>query len=442
MSTVVPIPKSDNHSSPTNYRPISLLSIVSKLLERHVHHVILDHLEEHFPLSNRQWGFTEGKGTITSLIATVHDWLCNLDQGNDICIIFFDYKKAFDSVPHGPLMEKLCSIGLNEHILRWIWNYLSSRLQQVAVNGSVSSTIPVRSGVPQGSVLGPLLFIIYVNDLTLLPLADGSNLSLFADDVILYRPISVLSDYFKIQCDITAIEHWSDSNFLSLNPQKCKYMIVSRKRSPLLPGNALQLYGQGLCEVSLYKYLGVLLSSDMKWSSHIEVACSKAKRMLGLLYRRFYGLADCKTIVQLYLSIVRPHLEYASSLWDPHTQKDISALENVQKFACKIATKHWNYEYQQLLETCAVPSLAGRRTKLKLCQLYNILYGHSYFPQDIFVYSSHHYSTRSHHMVLSRPLAHTNSFLYSFVPNSISLWNSLSAEQVSAPSLHAFKRLL
>ena len=180
----------------------------------------------------------------------------------------------------------------------------------------------------------------------------------------------------------------------------------------------------------------------MKWSSHIEVACSKAKRILGLLYRRFYGLADCKTIVQLYLSIVRPHLEYASSLWDPHTQKDISALENVQKFACKIATKHWNYEYQQLLETCAVPSLAGRRTKLKLCQLYNILYGHSYFPQDIFVYSSHHYSTRSHHMVLSRPLAHTNSFLYSFVPNSISLWNSLSAEQVSAPSLHAFKRLL
>ena len=146
----------------------------------------------------------------------------------------------------------------------------------------------------------------------------------------------------------------------------------------------------------------------MKWSSHIEVACSKAKRILGLLYRRFYGLADCRTIIQLYLSTVRPHLEYASSLWDPHTQKDITALERVQKFACKIATKHWNCEYQQLLETCAIPSLAERRTKLKLYQLYNILYGHSHFPQNIFVHLSHHYPTRSHHMVLSQPLTHTN----------------------------------
>ena len=202
------------------------------------------------------------------------------------------------------LMDKLCCIGLNKHILRWIiWNYLSNRLQKVVVNGSILSSTAVRLGVPQGSVLGSLLFIMYINDLTLLSLAAGSKLSLFADDVILYRPISesVLPDYSKIQCDISAIEHWSDSNFLSLNPQKCKYMIVSRRRSPLLSSNALQLYGQSLCKVSLYKYLGVLLSSDMKWSSHIEVACSKAKRILGLLYRRFYGLADCRTIIQLYL---------------------------------------------------------------------------------------------------------------------------------------------
>ena len=122
--------------------------------------------------------------------------------------------------------------------------------------------------------------------------------------------------------------------------------------------------------------------------------------------------------------------------------KDITALESVQKFACKTATKHWTCGYQELLETYAIPSLAERRTKLKLCQLYNILHGHYYFPQDIFVRPSNHYSTRSHHMVISQSFAHTNSFLYSFIPNSISLWNNLSEEQVSAPSLQAFKKLL
>ena len=179
---MVPIPKSDNHNTPTNYRPISLLSILSKLLEQHVHRVILDHLDEHYPLSNRQWGFTEGRGTVTLLITTTHDWLYNLNQGNDICVVFFDYKKAFDSVPHGPLMDKLCCIGLNKHIVHWIWNYLSNRLQKVVVNDSISSSTAVRSGVPQGSVLGPLLFIM-TNTLLL---AAGSKLSLFADDVILY----------------------------------------------------------------------------------------------------------------------------------------------------------------------------------------------------------------------------------------------------------------
>ena len=118
-----------------------------------------------------------------------------------------------------------------------------------------------------------------------------------------------------------------------------QYVIISRRHSPVLPSDKLQLYGQTLCKVSLYKHLGALLSSDMKLSQHIDVACSKAKCILGLLYRRFYGLADCKTIIKLYLSVVRPHLEYASSLWDSYTAKDILALENVQKFACKIATK-------------------------------------------------------------------------------------------------------
>ena len=186
----------------------------------------------------------------------------------------------------------------------------------------------------------------------------------------------------------------------------------------------------------------------MLWNSSRRIlffsSCSKAKHILGLLYRRFYGLADCKAIIQIYLSIVRSHLEYTSSLWDPHAVRDISALEDVQKFACKVASKQWDSDYQQLLNVCVIPSLAEHREQLKLCQLYKIVHGLCYFPCDIFVLDSNPYSsvTRSHSMVLKQPYANTNAFLYSFVPSSISKWNKLSDEQVCAPSIHTFKQSL
>ena len=193
------------------------------------------------------------RGTVTALIASIHDWLNSLDHGQDVCVVFFDYKKAFDSVPHAPLMDRLQHLGLNPCILRWLRNYLSNRSQQVVVNGHISSSTPVLSGVPQGSVLGPLLFLIYINDLTLLPLTIGSKLSLYADDVILYRSISILPDFVNIQYDIYAIEHWSDCNFLSLNPAKCKYMVISRKQTPPMPDHPIVLYGQALTQVSVFK---------------------------------------------------------------------------------------------------------------------------------------------------------------------------------------------
>ena len=179
-STVVP--KSANHKEATNYRPISLLSILSKMLERHFHQYITNHLNDHHPLSNKQWGFQSGKSTVAALLSATHDWFQALESGQEVCSIFFDLKKVFDSVPHRPLLDKLARYGLDAHTLSWITSYLTNRKQHVVVGGETSLDAPVLSGVPQGSVLGPLLFLVYMyeSDVPDSVLSDGSVLNLCA----------------------------------------------------------------------------------------------------------------------------------------------------------------------------------------------------------------------------------------------------------------------
>ena len=229
---VTPIPKPDNKSDPANYRPIFLLSILSKLLEKQIHIHLLKHLQEQSGISNSQWGFTNAKST---LLTAVQTWHQILENGADVCAIFFDIKKAFDSVPHVSLINKLTALNLNPYLLQWIVDYLSNRYQYIGVNGKTSTSSRVLSGVPQGSVLGPLLFLIYINDLTNVELNDG-NLLLYADDILLYHPIYCLNNYGHIQQNIDKIYTWSEVNLLQFKPAKCKYnIVVSRKRNPLLP---------------------------------------------------------------------------------------------------------------------------------------------------------------------------------------------------------------
>ena len=158
------MPKNDNlKNSASGYRPVSTLSTVSKLLERHVRNLILDHIYNTYPVSDHKWGFMHHCSSISALISVIYDWLYALDNGHEVCVVFFDVQKIFNSVPHMPLLQKLEEIGINQFILKWVQNYLTEHKQFVAVEGSSSNILQVLSGVPQGSVLGPLLFIIYLN---------------------------------------------------------------------------------------------------------------------------------------------------------------------------------------------------------------------------------------------------------------------------------------
>ncbi len=235
-----------------------------------------------------------------------------------------------------------------------MYSYLSGRKQRVVVDGDTPSIQPVASGVPQGSVLGPLLFIIYIDGVESVTLSDGTVVTL-ADDMVLYRPIRTQNDYRFLQRDIEAVARWIQRLNLQFNTNKCKFMVLSRKKSSIEPP-AIILNGLPIERVSQFKYLGVRISYDLSWSLHVGKICAMGRRLVGLLHRRFHA-ADTSTCKQLYVSFIRPYLEYACQVWDPHLKKDIEAIESVQKFAVKVCTRQWDTPYQSLLTSTGLQNL-------------------------------------------------------------------------------------
>ena len=189
MARVVPVLKGGNPAHVSNYRPISILPTISKILEKHVKSLCQEHLCDQAPISPRQWGFMSSRSSISALIQVIEDWSRALDQGQEVCIVFFDIKKAFDTVPHVNLLKHLQSLNFNKYLLNWVHSYLLERKQFVGIDGSNSDSLHVLSGVPQGSVLGPLLFITYINQVTDV-ISQDSKLNMFADDMALYRVIT------------------------------------------------------------------------------------------------------------------------------------------------------------------------------------------------------------------------------------------------------------
>lgn len=425
LANVVPVPKSiSQKTSPSGYRPISLLPIVSKIFEKHIYMFISDYLAEYHPIACNQWGFQPQRSCTTTLLTTTYDWYGTMDKGKDVVAVFFDFQKAFDSVPHGPLITKLQNIGLHPHLVMWVKSYLTNRSQRVVLNGSESTTIDVLSGVPQGSVLGPLLFLIYINDLCAITLSTGSKVTMYADDLVLHKVVDAETAFIRLQKDINNIVQWSRSNKVNLNKSKCKVMLFSHKRHAMPP---VFIENEQMEQVRTYKYLGLTITSTLKWDEHIDQLCLRAKKLLGYLYRLFYRNVQPTSLCNLFTALIRPILEYASQVWDPYTLKNKHKIENLQKYALRISSGRWAASYEELLDHFKLPTLASRREYLRVTTLHKLHSGHSYLPPDILklqpVTSTRSCSSTSNSYRI--PFARTAQFQNSFLPRTLQVWNNL-----------------
>ncbi len=332
---VSPIYKKGEKFVASNYRPVSLTCIACKVLEHIVVSNILDHLDKYNILVDNQHGFRARRSCETQLVCFVQDLVQSI-QHSQVDIAIMDFSKAFDVVHHGRLLYKASHYGIRGLTNNWLRAFLGDRTQQVVVDGSKSGSASVDSGVPQGSVLGPLLFLLYINDL---PQTVKSNVRLFADDCVLYREIKSATDASLLQEDLDSLAVWERKWKMSFNIGKCHIMHATRSRKTL--NHVYSLHGEPLSTVSQATYLGVELSSDLSWSPHVNKITSKASQTLGFLKRNLHSAKpDTKTAA--YNSLVRPTLEYSCSAWDPYTQKDIQKIENVQRRAARFVTN--NYE--------------------------------------------------------------------------------------------------
>jgi hypothetical protein len=299
-----------------------------------------------------------------------------IDQGYPIDVIYLDFQKAFDKVPHKRLMSKINALGIEEEVFNWITDWLKDREQRVVLLGSNSKWTRVKSGVPQGSVLGPLLFLIYINDID-----DSvcSNLLKFADDTKVFSVVPTKNDIDRLQQDLLNLCNWSQDWLMLFNVDKCKVMHIGLNNSKA----NYEMNGKYLEEVTEERDLGVIFQNDLKCSRQCLKAVNTANKVLGMIKRSF-SVRDKDVILQLYKSLVRPHLEYSIQAWRPHFQKDIDLIEGVQRRATKLISDLKDKSYENRLRILNLTTLETRRLRGDLIEVFKIFKGFDNLDPTVF----------------------------------------------------------
>ena len=444
---ITPIFKKGAKSDPSNYRPVSLTCVASKILEKFVRRAILQHLIKERVLSDAQHGFVPQKSCITNLLDTIDEWTDAIANNVAVDAIYTDFAKAFDTVPHKRLLMKLSCLGIDGNLLSWIESFLSNRSQRVRINNVRSSPKPVTSGIPQGTVFGPLLFVCFINDLPMS--VQDSIVKMFADDTKLYRRISDPADCEDLQKDLDRLVSWSEEWQLSFNAKKCKVVHVGSAERPHFD---YKMSAVILEESKGEKDLGVLVDDQLGFEDHIEQQVAKANRILGLI-RRTYVHMDGSSMKLLFCALVRPHLEYGNVIWQPPvTERDKSRackIESVLRRATRMVPEWRHLAYEERLAKLDLPSMWYRQQRADVIEVWKFKNEYYNMENPILHWSKDDRQgprpgTRNAAHGLKKLTAPNNNSVRRqfFSYRAVNRWNSLSDEVRSAPTMNTFKNRL
>ena len=428
VANVTPVHKKQSRTIVKNYRPVSLLSIISKVMEKIVNRCIINHLEKESAISAHQFGFRQGLSTADLLTTLHHNWVSGLNQGGAVRVLAVDIAGAFDKVSHSGLLHKVQSYGICGPLLGWLKSYLTGRQLQAVVGGASPATYPVKAGVPQGSILGPTLFLLYVND-ACDALPEGVIPAVYADDTTLYTHLpsldSVQSACSKLQAGVDSLAQWGHQWRVSFEPSKSQAMTITRHRKPWhIPSVSFQ--GTEVAECSRMKLLGVTFDDRLSYGDHIRTVATRSAQRIGFL-RKACPVLDPPGRLATYRGFVRPTMEYCPLVWMWAADTHLARLDRVQHHALKLISRGTAIDSLAVRRSVAGPTLLYKlHYKLSPPALLSLLPSPAPEPrlprtrQDISYSSKHRYQLSS-----SLPVHSCNSALRSFPSCLVSQWDNL-----------------
>ena len=444
---IAPIFKKGDRSLAKNYRPVSLTSVICKVLEKIIVIQISEHLKTNGLTCPAQHGFKAGHSTVTNLLEALNVWTEALMHRHPIDVIYLDYAKAFDTVPHQRLLRQIYSLGIQGTAIDFIRAFLTGRRQRVRVNKSYSTWKNVLSGVPQGSVLGPTLFTLYVWDA---PQVVKCIVSMFADDTKLYTVLTDRNSNLKLNNDLASMQTWSSRMQMTFNIEKCKVLHLGNNNPNYQYTMPMSGEAVHTLEVTIdEKDLGVTIDNQLKFSMHVQTQVAKANRILGCLRHTFKYLTST-IFLQLYKAMIRPHLEYASCIWFPKLKRDSDAIERIQRRATKLVPALRTLTYTERLRQLKLPTLVYRRRRADMLQTYKIMHNFNHLDQDVhcpvcpqkrMLQQFQTQYTRGHNLKLYTQEAKGVRSNF-FAARVIHDWNNLANDTVHAKSINIFKAKL